>query len=108
MQPVIERAQLNRDEWLDGPTRICLEDVRKMFDERGTPIAITKLGDSEAAAIAAFEVYDGRAARSDVSAVRSRTSRVSRSETLPDSTRPLSKGRPAGRTKTCETHEATL
>ena len=55
MQPVIERAQLSREEWLEGLARLCLADVRKMFDELGNPIAITELADSEAAAIAAFE-----------------------------------------------------
>jgi phage terminase small subunit len=76
MRPVIERAQLTREEWLEGLARICLADVRKMFDEDGNPIPITKLADCEAAAIAALEVYGGLAASSDVSEARGRTLRV--------------------------------
>src|SRR5688500_15930448 len=59
MQPVIERARLSRHEWLNALACICLADVRKMFDEHGYPIAITKLADYEAAAIAAFEAHSG-------------------------------------------------
>ncbi len=76
MQPVIERAQLSRAEWLEGLARICLADVRKMFNEYGTPIAITNLGDNEAAAIAALEIYGGLVASSDVCQVGGRTVRV--------------------------------
>ncbi len=76
MEPLISRAQLSREEWLERLARICLADVRKMFDEHGNPIAITKLSDCEAAAIAAFEVYSGLAASSDVSEVGGRTLRV--------------------------------
>lgn len=32
MQPVIERAQLSRDEWLEALVSIIRADVRKMFD----------------------------------------------------------------------------
>ena len=53
MQPVIERAQLTRAEWLERfaylPSR-CTKYVRQACN----PIAITKLADCEAAAIAAF------------------------------------------------------
>ncbi len=45
MQPVIERAQMTREEWLEKLARICLADVRKMFDEHGNPISITNLAD---------------------------------------------------------------
>ena len=76
MEPLIRRAQLSREDWLEGLARICLADVRKMFDEQGNPIAITKLADCEAAAIAAFEAYSGLAASSDVSEVGGRTLRV--------------------------------
>lgn len=41
-----------------------------------TSIEITKLGDSEAAAIAAFEVYGGVAANSDVSELGGRMLRI--------------------------------
>jgi hypothetical protein len=37
-----------------------------MFDEHGHLIAIMSLGDSESAAIAAFQVYGGLAASRDV------------------------------------------
>jgi hypothetical protein len=65
MQPVIQRAQLTREQWLESLARICLADVRKMFDEHGNPIPITELGSNEAGAMAAFEVYSGLADRSD-------------------------------------------
>jgi hypothetical protein len=57
MQPVIERAQLSREQWLDGLARICLADVRKMFDSYGSPVPVADLGANEAAAIAAFEAF---------------------------------------------------
>ncbi len=76
MQPVIERAQLTREEWLGGLARICLADIRKMFDDHGNPIAITKFTDNEAAAIAGFEVYSDRAPSRNVSEVGGRTVRV--------------------------------
>ena len=44
MQPVIQRALLGREEWLEGVARICLADVRKMFDSQrgeGASPAIT-------------------------------------------------------------------
>jgi hypothetical protein len=47
-----------------------------MFDDHGNSIAITKLADSEAAAIAAFEVYSGLTASSEVSEGGGRTLRV--------------------------------
>ncbi|MFZ1501862.1 MAG: terminase small subunit [Nitrospira sp.] len=55
MQPVIERAQMCREEWLHALARICRADVRQMFDSHGNPKEITELGDNEAASIAAFE-----------------------------------------------------
>jgi Phage terminase, small subunit len=76
MQPVIERAQLSRKEWLESLARICLADVRKMFDLRGNPLPVTELESNEAAAVAAFEVYGGLAACSDVSEVGGRMLRV--------------------------------
>ena len=59
MQPVIERARMSREEWLESLARICLADVRKMFDSCGNPLPITSLGANEAAATAAFEVSAG-------------------------------------------------
>jgi len=76
MQPVIERAQLSREQWLDGLARICLADVRKMFDSYGKPLPITGLGPNEAAAITAFEVSGIMTASSDVSEVRGRMLKV--------------------------------
>jgi hypothetical protein len=76
MEPVIERAQLSRNQWLESLALICLADVRKMSDEYGNPITITNLADAEAAAIAAFEIYGGLAASSDGSEVGGRTVRV--------------------------------
>ena len=76
MQPVIERAQLSREEWLEGLARICLADVRKMFDSWGNPLMVADLGPNEAAAIAAFEVSGIMASSSDVSEIRGSTLRV--------------------------------
>src|SRR5687767_6348029 len=39
MQPIIERAQLSREEWLERLARICRADIRKMFDEHGNPLS---------------------------------------------------------------------
>jgi phage terminase small subunit len=55
MQPIIQRAMLSREEWLETVWRICLADVRKMFDLHGNPKEITELSENEAAAIAGFE-----------------------------------------------------
>lgn len=32
MPPVIQRAQLSREQWLEALARIILADVRKVFD----------------------------------------------------------------------------
>jgi hypothetical protein len=64
MQPVIERAQLSREEWLETLVRIIRADIRRMFDLYGRPLPFSDLGPNEAAAIAALEVY-GRADNSD-------------------------------------------
>jgi hypothetical protein len=76
MEPLIERAQLTRKEWLNRLARICLADVRKMFDPCGNSIPVIDLGPKEAAAIAAFEVYEMMAASSDISGVCGRMLRV--------------------------------
>lgn len=54
MQPVIAKARLTREQWLERLARIVLFDPRKMFDAHGIPIEITELGDNEASAIAGF------------------------------------------------------
>ena len=82
MQPVIQRAQLSRDQWLESLARICLADIRRMFDEHGNPLPVTKLGSAEAAAIAAFEVYSGGAAKNGVSEVGGRMLRVRKVDQL--------------------------
>ena len=55
MQPVIQQARISREEWLERVARICLADVRKIFDSHGNPKEVTELDENEAAAIAAFE-----------------------------------------------------
>lgn len=65
MQPVIERAQMCREEWLQALARISRADVRKIFDSHGNPREITELGDNEAAAIAAFEFCENLAGKSE-------------------------------------------
>ena len=57
------QAQMTRIEWLERVARICLADVRKMFDSHGNPKEITELGENEAAAIAAFEFREDFAGR---------------------------------------------
>jgi hypothetical protein len=75
MEPLIRRAQLTREEWLEGLARICLADVRKMFDSYGKPLPVTDLGPNEAAAIAAFEVLSVNGGGDEPKA-RGRTIRV--------------------------------
>jgi phage terminase small subunit len=58
MQPVIQRARMTREQWVEALAAICFADVRKMFDIHGNPIEITELGPNEAAAVAAFEVCE--------------------------------------------------
>ncbi len=55
MQPVIAKAQLTREQWLESIARLAMFDPRKMFDAHGNPKEITDLDDNEAAAIAGFE-----------------------------------------------------
>lgn len=65
MQPVIQQARMRRQEWLERVARICLADVRKMFDSHGNPKEITELGENEAAAIVAFEFCEDFAGKGD-------------------------------------------
>ena len=65
MQPVIAKARLTREQWLERLARIVLFDPRKMFDSHGNPIEITELGDNEASAIAGFEFYEDFAGKGE-------------------------------------------
>ena len=65
IEPVIQRARLSREEWLEAVARIRLADVRKMFDSHGNPKEITELGENEAAAIAAFEFREDFAGKGE-------------------------------------------
>ena len=56
---------MSREEWLQRVARICLADVRKMFDSHGNPKEITELGEHEAAAIAAFEFCEDFSGKGD-------------------------------------------
>jgi len=58
MAPVIATAQMSRKEWLDRLTMYCRFDPRKMFDAQGRPKKLIELDDTEAAAIAVFEVSE--------------------------------------------------
>lgn len=58
MRPVIQRAQLTREQWLECLARVILADPRKMFDAHGNPLEITELAENEASAIAGFEFYE--------------------------------------------------
>lgn len=58
LKPVIAKAQITRERWLEHIASIIEADVRKMFDNHGNPIEITELGDNEALAIAGFEFYE--------------------------------------------------
>ncbi len=53
--PMIKRALMSREQWLESLARIAMADSRKMFDALGNPKEITELDDNEAAAIAGFE-----------------------------------------------------
>lgn len=53
--PVIQKAQLSREKWLEHIAHIIESDVRKMFDNHGNPLEITALPKNEASAIAGFE-----------------------------------------------------
>lgn len=57
-KPLIERAVMSRQAWLDSIARIAQADSRKMFDTHGNPLEITELPDNEAAAIAGFEFLE--------------------------------------------------
>ncbi len=58
LKPVIAKAQLSRERWLEHIANIIEADVRKMFDAHGNPLEITELAENEAAAIAGFEFYE--------------------------------------------------
>ncbi|MBI4001917.1 MAG: hypothetical protein HY348_09045 [Nitrospira defluvii] len=53
--PVIRKAQMSRERWLEHIESIIECDVRKMFDSHGNPIEIADLPKNEASAIAGFE-----------------------------------------------------
>lgn len=61
--PVIQKAQLSRERWLEHITHIIESDVRKMFDNHGNPLEITELPKNEASAIAGFEFCEEFAGR---------------------------------------------
>ena len=56
--PIIAKARLTRERWLNEVAKCALFDVRRMFDEHGNPKEITELDDTEAAAIGGFEFYE--------------------------------------------------
>lgn len=58
LKPVIAKAQMSRERWLDHLANIIEADVRKMFDAHGNPLEISELRENEAAAIAGFEFYE--------------------------------------------------
>lgn len=58
IRPVIAKAQMSREQWLEQIARVAMFDPRKMFDARGNPIGILELGENEAAALAGFECYE--------------------------------------------------
>ena len=65
MQPVIAKARLSREQWLEHLARLILFDPRKMFDNHGNPLEITELSDNEASAIAGFEFYEDFAGKGE-------------------------------------------
>jgi hypothetical protein len=50
MKPVIAKAPMSRQEWLNLVEKCCRFDPRKMFDAMGNPKEITELDESEAVA----------------------------------------------------------
>lgn len=65
MQPVIAKARLTREQWLERLARIALFDPRNMFDSHGNPLEITELQDNEASAITDFEFYEDFTGKGD-------------------------------------------
>ncbi len=58
MAPVIAKVQMTREEWLLECEQIMRGDVRKLFNEYGQPVEVSKLGDNEAAIIEGLEVVE--------------------------------------------------
>lgn len=82
MQPVIQRARMTREQWIEALASICFADVRKMFDVHGNPIEITELGPNEAAAVAAFEVCEDFSGTGDARKTIGYTRRVKMADKL--------------------------
>ena len=57
MAPVIASAQVDKARWLEEVHRCALYDPRKLFDNHGNPIEISRIDDDTAPAIAGFEVF---------------------------------------------------
>lgn len=55
MAPVIQKAQLTREQWIQDSLKLYAADPRKLFDEFGNTIPIPKLSESEAMALAGFK-----------------------------------------------------
>lgn len=58
MQPIVEKAQFTREQWIADGIRLYQGDVRKLFDEHGNAKDIPTLSDSEADCIEGFEVVE--------------------------------------------------
>jgi hypothetical protein len=52
------RNDVSKEQWEHKVRRLFHGDVRKLFDEHGNPIDISKLGDNEALMIEGFEVVE--------------------------------------------------
>jgi len=55
LKPVIEKAQLTREQWIADGLRLYRADPRKLFDQFGNTVPITELGDDEITLIEGFK-----------------------------------------------------
>lgn len=58
MKPVIERATLSREEWIEDAVKMYRADPRKLFDKFGNPLPVPELGDEEAMILEGHEVVE--------------------------------------------------
>jgi hypothetical protein len=58
MDPIVEKAQFTREQWIEDGMRLYRGDVRNLFDEHGNAKDIPSLSDSEADCIEGFEVVE--------------------------------------------------
>jgi hypothetical protein len=58
MKPIIEKAQLTREQWIKDGMKLYQADPRKLFDKFGNAIPIAELGDDEITLLEGFKHKD--------------------------------------------------